>query len=193
MRTLMVGIGAFELGNMASTLLILRATELLTPGHGKTAAVQLALVLYTAYNIAATLISIPAGALGDRHGSPRILLAGAAAFLASYIVLARTGPSVPLLAIGFVLAGIAIGCGETAETTAIALLAPDDARGSAFGLLAATQSVGNLIASVTAGILWSAISPAAAFLFAAGAMLLALAAFAPGALAHHSPSENTGP
>ena len=139
------------------------------------------------------LISIPAGALGDRHGSPRILLAGAAAFLASYVILAVTGPSVPLLAVGFVLAGIALGCGETAETTAIALVAPNDLRGSAFGLLAATQSVGNLVASVTAGILWTAVSPAAAFLFAAGATLLALAAFAPGALAHHSPSESTGP
>jgi thiazole synthase ThiGH ThiG subunit len=55
-------------------------------------------------------------------------------------------------------------------------------RGTA-GIGTASQSVGNLVASVTAGILWTAISPAAAFLFAAGAMLLALAAFAPGVLA----------
>ena len=34
---LMLGIGAFEVGNVAATLLILRATELLTPAHGRTA------------------------------------------------------------------------------------------------------------------------------------------------------------
>ncbi len=43
---LMVGIGAFELGNIAATLLILRATELLEPGRGEDSAVQIALLLY---------------------------------------------------------------------------------------------------------------------------------------------------
>ena len=71
LRPLMLGIGAFDL---AATLLILRATELLTPGHGKTSAIQIALALYTAYNLAATIISIPAGALGDRHGNQRVLI-----------------------------------------------------------------------------------------------------------------------
>ena len=45
---LMVGIGAFELGNVAATLLILRATELLEPGRGQDSAAQLALLLYVA-------------------------------------------------------------------------------------------------------------------------------------------------
>ncbi len=181
MRTLMFGIGAFEVGNLAATLLILRVTELLTPSHGKTSAVQLALVLYTGYNIAATLLSVPAGALGDRHGPSRILLAGAAAFLAGYVVLAFTGENLPVLALGFVLAGVGIACGETAEHAAVATHAPAELRGSAFGLLAATQSVGNLAASATAGILWTAVSPTAAFLFAAGAMLIALIALSPAA------------
>jgi MFS family permease len=179
LRTLMIGIGAFEIGNLAATLLILRATELLTAGHGKTSAVQLALALYTAYNLAATLISIPAGTLGDRHGAPRILLLGAATFLAAYTILALTGPSLALLALGFALAGIGIGCAETAEHAAVAALAPTQLRGSAFGLLAALQSFGNFAASATAGILWTAVAPAAAFAFAAAAMLLALAALIP--------------
>ena len=53
---LMVGVSAFEFGNVAATLLILRATELLAPGRG-----------YVAYNVAATVASIPAGRLGDRR------------------------------------------------------------------------------------------------------------------------------
>ena len=40
-------------------------------------------------------------------------------------------------------------------------------RGSAFGLLATAQAGANLIASAVAGILWTAISPAGAFLFLA--------------------------
>jgi MFS family permease len=169
----MLGIGAFEIGNLAATLLILRATELLADDRGTDGAAQLALVLYTAYNVAATLISFPAGALGDRHGARRILLAGAAAFLLAYALLAVTGPSFALLAVAFLLAGAGIGCAETAEHAAVAATASEALRGSAFGLLAAMQSVGNFAASSVAGILWSAVSPAAAFAFAAAAMALA--------------------
>ncbi len=77
------------------------------------------------------------------------------------------------------LAGVAIGCGETAETAAVAAGAPTELRGSAFGLLAAVQSVGNLVASAVAGVLWTAVWPEVAFFFAAGAMLLAVLALAP--------------
>ena len=59
---------AFELGNLAATLLILRATEVLQPGRSHNSATQLALVLYTAYNLAATVASIPSGPVGDRRG-----------------------------------------------------------------------------------------------------------------------------
>jgi hypothetical protein len=73
------GISAFEVGNVAATLLILRATQLLTPTHGHNTAVKLltpthghntavklALGLYTAYNLAATLANIPGGRLNCR-------------------------------------------------------------------------------------------------------------------------------
>ncbi len=172
---LLVASFAFECGNLAATLMILRATELLQPGRSHTSAAQLALVLYTGYNLAASLASIPAGHVGDRHGLLRTLAAGAACFLIAYIGLALTGESFALLAGCFILAGIGIGCAETAETAAVAQLAPEQLRGSAFGLLAALQAVGNLAASAIAGILWTAISPAAAFVYVAAWMLLAVA------------------
>jgi hypothetical protein len=46
-------------------------------------------------------------------------------------------------------------------------------RGSAFGLLATVQSIGNLIASSVAGILWTTVSPEVAFIFLAAAMVIA--------------------
>jgi hypothetical protein len=76
-----------------------------------------------------------------------VLVAGTAAFGAGYLVLALTGATLPILAVGFVLAGIGIGCVETAEHAAVAHLAPERLRGSAFGTLATVQSLGNLVAS----------------------------------------------
>ena len=56
--------------------------------------------------------------------------------------------------------------------------APAHVRGSAFGLLAAVQSFGNLAASGIAGLIWTLISPEAAFAYIAAWMLVALTALA---------------
>lgn len=175
---LLVGVSAFELGNIAATLLILRATQLLTPAHGHSAAVKIALGLYTAYNLAATLASVPGGRLGDRRGTLLVLLLGVVCFGGAYLGLALTGASIALLAVFFVLAGIAIGFVETGEHAAVAALAPVDVRGSAFGVLAAIQSLGNFAASAVAGLLWTAISPRVAFLYLTAWMCVSVAAFA---------------
>ena len=74
----------------------------------------------------------------------------------------------------FVAAGVAIGCVETAEHAAVAALAPIELRGSAFGLLAAVQSFGNLAASALAGLLWTLASPRVAFAYLVAWMVLAL-------------------
>jgi len=174
---LFAGMGAFEFGNCAATLLILRATELLEPGRGQDRAAGIAVLLYVLYNVAATLASLPAGHLGDRRGTRLVLLGGAGAFLAAYLVFAGSGASIPMLAAGFVLAGVGIGAAETAEHAAVAAQAPETIRGSAFGLLAALQSAGNLAASAIAGILWTAFSPGVAFIWLAAWMLAAVLAF----------------
>jgi hypothetical protein len=102
------------------------------------------------------------------------MVIGAATFAAAYLWFA-VGPSgVVALAPAFVLAGIGIGCAETAEHAAVASLAPATLRGSAFGLLAGIQAAGNLGASTVAGALWTAVSPTAAFVFLAAAMVIAI-------------------
>jgi MFS family permease len=171
---LMVGIGLFEAGNVAATLLILRATELLDPGLGVDAAAATAIALYVLYNLAATLVSIPAGRLADARG-PRIVLAGGIGLFAlAYVAFALVGSSVLLLGAAFVAAGVAIGAAETAEHAAVAAEAPKELRGSAFGLLAGVQSLGDLVASAAVGIVWTLVGPAAAFGLAAATMLAAL-------------------
>lgn len=173
---LMIGVGAFELGNVAATLLILRATQLLAPTAGPQSATQLALTLYIAYNVAATVASLPAGRLGDRWGTVAILTAGVALFGLAYLGLAVGSASLVLLGLCFIAAGVAIGCVETAEHAAVASLAPVELRGSAFGLLATVQGFGNLAASAVAGALWTLLSGGVAFAYLAVWMLLSLVA-----------------
>jgi MFS family permease len=177
----MVGVSAFEFGNVAATLLILRAGELLAPGRSQDRATQLALGLYVAYNLAATLASIPAGHLGDRRGAVLVLVLGVGLFGLAYAGFAAGPASVLALAPWFFAAGVAIGCVETAEHAAVAALAPVEVRGSAFGLLAAVQSFGNLAASAIAGLLWTAVSPRVAFGYLVAWMLLALVGLVPAA------------
>jgi MFS family permease len=139
------------------------ASELLAPGRGQDRATQLALGLYVAHNLAATVASIPAGRLGDRRSPVLVLALGVGLFGLAYAGFAAGGTSVLALAPWFLAAGVAIGCVETAEHAAVAALAPVELRGSAFGLLAGVQSFGNLAASATAGLLWTAVSPQVAF------------------------------
>jgi hypothetical protein len=54
-------------------------------------------------------------------------------------------------------------------------------RGSAFGVLAAVQSFGNLAASAIAGLLWTLVSPEAAFIYLAAWMCVALLTLLAGA------------
>ncbi|MCC6340175.1 MAG: MFS transporter [Acidimicrobiia bacterium] len=171
---LMAGISAFELGNCAATLLILRATDLLSPGRSTDSATRLAIGLYVAYNVAATLTSVPAGHHGDRRGATRTLTFGVALFALAYTLFAIGGTTVLALAPAFIAAGVGIGIVETAQHAAVAALAPETLRGSSVGLLAAVQSGGNLAASAIAGILYSAVSPSWAFGFLAAAMVVSL-------------------
>lgn len=172
---LLGGISVFEAGNCAATLLILRATELLEPGRGIDEAAKISLLLYALHNVAATLASFPAGRLVDRVGSVRVLTLGVGLALAGYATFAATGPALAVLALAFGLAGAAIGCVETAEHAAVAGTAPEDLRGSAFGLLAGMQSLGNLAASGVAGVLWTTLAAPAAFAYLSACMALALA------------------
>ena len=171
---LLIAIALFEAGNVAGTLLILRATDALRPSMGD-AAVTAAIALYTGYNVAATLASVPAGRLVDARGARLALGGGVALFGAAYLVFAAAPSLLPMVA-AFVMAGVGIGAVETAEHAAVATLAPEHLRGSAFGLLAAIQSAGDFVASAVIGVIWTLVSPSVAFGIAAAAMALSLIA-----------------
>ena len=164
-------VALFELGNVATTLLILRATDLLhTDNRDLTAATSLAILLYVAHN-AATVCSLVAGQISDRIGPRVVFAASGAVYVAGYVVFAIGPHAWPLLLLGFILAGVGIGAAETAESTAVALSLPEHLRGNGFGVLGLVQAFGDMGSTVVAGILWSLISPIVAFGYAAVWML----------------------
>jgi MFS family permease len=167
----------FELGNLATTLLILRATNLLhADGRSLTAATSVAILLYAAHNGAASLASLGGGQLADRLSARTVFAAGGAVYVLGYALFAWEQHRWPILLIGFLLAGLGIGFAETAESTVVAQLLPDHLRGNGFGVLGLVQSFGDLGATLVAGILWSVFSPTVAFLYAAAWMALSVGA-----------------
>lgn len=173
----MLPIAAFELGNMATTLLILRATTLLH-GHGRSlaAATSLAVLIYAGHNLFGALVAYAGGHWIDRAGPRVAFAAGALVYLAAYTLFALASGGWVLLLVAFVLAGTGIGLAETAESALVARLLPDRLRGSGFGVLGGVQSLGDFASSAMVGLLWSAVSPAAGFVYAAAWMLIACVA-----------------
>jgi MFS family permease len=175
----LIPIAAFELGNIATTLLILRATGLLHHGaRSLTSATWLAILIYAAHNAFAALIALLGGHWIDKAGPRRVFAAGAALYLAAYGMFAVDWHGWPPLLAAFVLAGSGIGLAETAESTLFAKLLPDELRGSGFGLLGLVQAAGDFASTAAVGLLWTTISPALGFGYAAAWMLATLAATA---------------
>ena len=81
-------------------------------------------------------------------------------------------PSLPALLTLFLIAGLALSAEEVLEGTVAAELLPDTLRGTGYGVLAAVNGVGDLVASTTVGLLWATVSPAVGFSFAACTSLL---------------------
>jgi MFS family permease len=177
MARALLPVALFELGNVATTLLILRATDLLNGGSlSLEAATSLAILLYAGHNLFAALFAYGGGHWIDRSG-PRLPFAAAGAiYVVGYGLFAVDLHAWPLLLVAFLLAGTGIGLAETAESTLVAQRLPDHLRGSGFGVLGGVQSFGDFASSAAAGLIWTAVSPTAAFVYVAAWMALAATA-----------------
>jgi MFS family permease len=168
----------FELGNCATTLLILRATGLLHPGRSTADAAAVAVLLFAAHNLVGSALSYPAGQAVDRRGPRAVFGVGVVLFGLAYAGFALSGHGWPLLLLFFALAGAGMGLTDTAESALVARLLPDELRGSGFGLLGGVQSLGDFVSSAAVGLVWTVVSPSAAFILAAAWMVLSVAATA---------------
>lgn len=174
------GVAIFGAGDFAPTLLVLAAAELLAPRYGAVRAGQVAALLYVVRNLAYALAAFPAGALGDRMSKTKVLAAGYGLGAVTALGAAGlfTGQHRNLAAFGavFVAAGVYIGIQDALEGAIPADLVGAEDRGTAYGLMGAVNGVGDWISSALVGTLWTRVSPAAAFAWAAGLMLAGAAA-----------------
>jgi MFS family permease len=166
----------FELGNCATTLLILRATGLLHSGRSLSDAAAIAVLLFAAHNLIGSALAYPAGRAVDRRGPRLVFGLALLLFGLAYVGFSLTGGSWPVLLLFFALAGAGMGLSDTAESAMVARLLPDELRGSGFGLLGGVQSLGDFVSSAAVGLVWTVVSPTAAFILAAAWMAISLAA-----------------
>ncbi|HWQ03617.1 MAG TPA: MFS transporter [Candidatus Nitrosotenuis sp.] len=176
-RKFLLAVGVFGLGDFSHTLLILFATQALTPAHGMAGAAGIAVGLYLLHNIFYAASAYMGGWLSDHVPSRRtVLAAGYSLAVVMAVVLAFQPASIPVLALAFALAGIVVGVEEALEDSLAAELVSEQQHGMAFGSLAAVNAVGDFVSSLVVGFLWSRYSASLAFsvagvLFLIGAIL----------------------
>lgn len=167
----------FTLARFSEAFLILRAQSQGLP-------LLLVPLVLVVMNVAYALSSYPAGALSDRVDRTAILVGGLVLLIAADLVLALS-PGIAGVAAGVVLWGLHMGTTQGLLSALVADTAPEDLRGTAFGMFNLVSGVALLAASVIAGALWDAFGAERTFLagagFAAAAMagLLALRARRP--------------
>ena len=176
-RKFVLAVGLFGAGDFAHTLLILLATQKLTPVYGAGKAATIAVSLYVLHNVLYAGFAFVAGWLAD-HFNKRALLAGGYALAAvTGLILVFAPMNLPVLAVVFVLAGIFVATEEALEDSLAAELVDKEHHGMGFGVLATVNGVGDFLSSLIVGVLWTAFGTPVAFaystvLFVAGAVLI---------------------
>jgi len=156
----------FTLGNSSDAFLLLRAQE---------TGVALAVIpaLWALHHLVKAGASTWGGALSDRVGRRRVILAGWSVYALAYAGFAVA--DTPLAVAGlFAFYGLFHALTEGAERALVTDLAGETTRGRAFGLFHAVTGAALLPASLLTGLLWQRLGAPAAL--GAGAVLAALAA-----------------
>ena len=176
-RKFLVAVGLFGAGDFAHTLLILLATQKLTPELGAAKAASFAVGFYVLHNVFYAGFAFIAGWLADRLPKHLVLATGYA--LAAVMALAIILLPLTAWTLGgiFVLGGVYVAIEETLEDSFCAELVGEEHHGMAFGTLATVNGVGDFLSSIIVGTLWTAFGTSVAFgysavLFAAGSLLV---------------------
>lgn len=155
----------FALGNSSNVFILLRAQDI---GFATTTVI----LLYFVYSMTASILAMPLGKLSDRIGRKKLLVPGYITFALCYFGFAFATQQWTLVAI-FVAYGVYTAMISGVERAYVAEIAPEELKGTMLGLHATVAGVALLPASVIAGIMWDAISPAAPFIFGASLSLIA--------------------
>ena len=156
----------FGLARFSEAFLILRAYE---------SGIAMALVplVMVAMNVVYAASAYPFGRLSDRVNRRHLLAAGLALLVLADGVLASSTHWAAVLG-GVALWGMHMGITQGLLATLVAATAPEDLRGTAFGVYNLLGGLALFVASAGAGLLWSQWGAAAAFGLSAAFGMLAL-------------------
>ncbi|MBN1533289.1 MAG: MFS transporter [Spirochaetes bacterium] len=163
----------FTLGNSSNQFLLLRSMNL---GH----ALSTTVLMYIAFNLTTTLLSAPFGALSDRVGRKRILLAGYSLYAGVYLAFGFiTGETGALLWLFWPVYGVYYAMTEGVEKAFVSDIAPAGSKATALGFYHTITGIGLLPASIIAGFLFT-VHPSAPFIFGGATSVLSVALLAAG-------------
>ena len=163
---LVVAIGVlFALARFSQAFLVLKA-------QAEGLALALIPLVLVWMNLVYALAATPAGILSDKIGRVNVLLCGLGALVVADLALAFV-PGLGGTVIGVGLWGLYLGFSQGLLSALVADTAPEDLRGTAFGLFNLVTGGALLAASALAGWLWYDFGPTATF--SAGAVFSGLA------------------
>jgi MFS family permease len=164
-RSFLIVYALFTLGNSTDAFLLLRLTD----AAGGAGWVPL---MWAGLHVVKAAVSVVGGSWSDRIGRRAVIAIGWMVYAVVYVGFAFSDSIMALLAL-FLTYGFYFGFTEGTEKALVADLSPAARRGLAFGVFNAVQGIGALAASLLFGLIWTAVSPTAAFL--TGAMLATFA------------------
>ena len=161
----------FTLGNSSDSFIVLL-------GQNRGLDILQIMLMVMTFNLVYALLAGPLGALSDKLGRRRLIIAGWIAYGLVYLGLAlsHTGWQVWVL---YGLYGIYYGATDGVARALVADMVSEERRGAAYGLYNAAIGITALPASVIAGLLWqgagrwAGFGPSAPFFFGAALALLA--------------------
>lgn len=145
----------FSLGNASDAFLLLRITDL------GVAPFWIPL-LWSALHVVKVVSSLAGGELSDRLGRRTLIAAGWVVYALVYAGFGYFDSPSTVIVI-FLSYGLYFGLTEGVEKAWVADLAPAGARGTAFGIYNGALGIGGLASSLMFGVIWTRVSPGAAF------------------------------
>jgi MFS family permease len=170
-RKFVLAVGLFGIGAFAHTLLILLATQKLTPTLGPTKAASVAVALYILHNVFYAAFALIGGWLGDRFPKNYLLATGYVMAAVMSLCIMFLPANIGTLALVFILGGTNVALEETLEDSLCAELTDQSQHGMAFGVLATVNGLGDFLSSIIVGALWTALGPTLAFGYSAALSL----------------------
>ncbi len=165
LKSLLLAVGLFALGNSSDAFLILRARDL-------GVSLELIPIIWIVLHLSKSLLSIPGGLLSDRVGRRPTIIAGWMVYGVVYIGFAFSWSHWHAWFL-FAVYGLYFGLTEGVERAFVADVIKSEQRGIAFGLYNCVLGLAALPASLIFGVVWEQIGFQAAFLFGAVVALVA--------------------